>query len=207
MADAEADDGREDQRHECLCHAAAGVAPAAHRGIGGADHVRREHDRCVILRDHKTCADDADRQAEDQERGVGPGEGDAEHGDGTESEQQRVSEARAVFVAHGADGHAREDGDADRCNIDVRKLCHGQSVIALDDGHQRRHCEPGEEADEKRHPGEMEGLHLNRFQAEQIYPVCLLSNHDTASVFVAVLHGACEPRAGRTDASSRPHKN
>jgi hypothetical protein len=83
------------------------------------------------------------------------------------SQQAGVGLARAEAVAQRADDQAHEDGDGDGGDVDVGDLRHGEAELAFDDRHQRRAGEPGEEADEEGHPGQVEGAHLRRVKVEK----------------------------------------
>jgi hypothetical protein len=84
----------------------------------------------------------------------------------------KLAPTRAEAVAQRAYQQAHEDGDGDGRDIDVGDLRHRQVELAFDDRHQRRAGEPGEEADEEGHPGQVEGTHLRRTEGEKLYRIC-----------------------------------
>ncbi len=98
----------------------------------------------------------------------------AEHGKRAEDKQRRIDLARAVAVAHRADDEPYEDGRGDGGDVDIRDLIDGESELALDQRHQRRACEPREEADEERHPREVKSAHRHGAKAEEIDPGCFI---------------------------------
>ena len=157
LAETEARDAGDDERHDALGDAAARIAPAADGRVGGAHHVRREHHRRVILGDDEARADHADQQTEDQERRVVPSKGHAEHRDRAERQQDRVGDPRPVLVAHRSDDHAGQHGREYPGDRDVVDLVLGERQILCDDRHQGSRREPGEEADKEGEPGQVEG--------------------------------------------------
>jgi len=83
----------EDGGHEEVGDAAAGVAPAASEGVGGADDVLVEEARRPDLAGHEGAAEDADEEAdrvEPRDAGDGAGEGG---GDGAHEEAAGEGEA------------------------------------------------------------------------------------------------------------------
>jgi hypothetical protein len=160
------DHGSQHPRHHRLRHAAAGVTPAGRGGIGGADHVRREHHRGVVLRNDETRAGDADGQAKEQKRCIAVRKGDAEHRNRTQHQQPCVRAPRPEAIAQRPDDQPSKHGDRHRGDADVGELVLAEMELALDQRHQRRHREPGEKADEERQPAQMERPHLWRAQLE-----------------------------------------
>ncbi len=53
-----------DQRHNHISNTATQISPATGHSIGSAYNFFVKHDRRVILRNYKRCADDANRQSE-----------------------------------------------------------------------------------------------------------------------------------------------
>jgi hypothetical protein len=84
--------------------------------------------------------------------------------------ERAVRPPRADLVADPADDQAREDRHRDRRDDDVADLRLGEVELVAHHRHQRRDPEPGEEAEEERHPGGVERPHLWRPEREQRYP-------------------------------------
>ena len=163
----EEEDGGHDERHDELGDAAAEVAPAGGGGVGRADDVGGEHDRGVVLGDHEGCADHADQQAEDEECLVVLREADQHHGDCAEQQQGGVGAARSGAVQHPADRDAGDDGDGDGGDHGGEQLLGAEPEVFAHGGQQRRDAEPAEEAEEEGEPGEVEGAHVRRLEAEE----------------------------------------
>lgn len=160
-------DGREYQGHQRLGGAAAGVAPTCGRGVGGANDVGREHHAGVVLGDDEAGANRANQQSKEQEGFVRLRGGDAEHRYRAEQQQAGVGLARPITVAQRTDDQPHQDGHRDHRDVDIGDLVLGQAELALDHRHQRRAGKPSEKADEKRHPGEMEGAHRRAVEITQ----------------------------------------
>jgi len=174
LARAEREHAREQQRHEHLRGACPGIPPAGAGCVSRADHVWREHHRRVVLRNNEARTHRANTQAAQQEARVTAGERRAEHGKRAQEQQSRIDLARTVAVAHRADDEAHQDRRGDCGDVDIGDLVDGESELALDQRHQRGACEPREEADEERHPREMESTHGHGAQAEEIDPGCFV---------------------------------
>jgi hypothetical protein len=131
----------------------AGIAPAANCGIGGPDDIGGEHHGGVELRDDERRPDRANGEAKYQECFVGGGKGDPDDGGRAENEERGINQTGTIAVAKRSDHHTRDNCNAHGGNIDVGDLTGREFKFAFDDGHQRRHGEPGEKADEKGQPG------------------------------------------------------
>jgi hypothetical protein len=168
LLDAERHEREQDQWHDRLRRAATGIAPACGCGVRGADDVRREHGRCVELRDNERCADRTDAQAPEEKAFVALRERDGDDGNRAECEQPGVGETCAEAIAERTDQQPDEDRDADGSDVDVGDLVAREPEFIADHRHQRRNRKPGEEAHEESHPREVEASHRNRRETQQL---------------------------------------
>lgn len=126
------------------------------------------------LGDDEGGADRTDAQPEKQESFVALCQTDAHHGERTETEQPGVGAPRSEAIAERSDQQARHDRHTDGCDIEIGDLIPAQVQIRPDHRHQRGDREPGEEADEERHPCQMKDAHRQDRRVEQIDTGCFV---------------------------------
>ena len=119
--------------------------------------------------DDEGRADGANGQPEQQKGLEAVGEADQHDRKSAENHQARIGLSRSDPVAQGADEKPDEDGHRHRSDNGPTDIGFCKPQILPHHRHQRRDAEPAEEAQEKRHPRQMEGAHLNGLQAEQLY--------------------------------------
>mmetsp|Transcript_35195 Transcript_35195/g.69909 ORF Transcript_35195/g.69909 Transcript_35195/m.69909 type:complete len:548 (-) Transcript_35195:24-1667(-) len=164
--------GLEHQRHEQLRDAAARVAPPAADGLRLTDDVGGKHGRAPVLRGHKSGADDADEEPDDDEARGAVDERAQSSGDGAPEEDAGLQAARPVLVAHGADEEAREDGHEHGCDVGGPHVGISEAEIFFDHGHQRCQGEPAEEGHEEGEPRHVERDHVWACAGEDLHLRC-----------------------------------
>src|SRR5690606_34272519 len=108
------------------------------------------------------------------------GSGHTEHGDGAEQHQAGIGLARAEAVAQGPDYQTHHNGDGHSGNIDIGDLPGAEIEFTPNHRHQRGAGKPGKEADEERHPGEMEDAGLDQTQIQQLQAGSFIDVHGEA---------------------------
>ncbi len=135
LARPKADDDRQNQGHGHLFHAAAQVSPPGRRGVGRPHHVGGEHHRRVVLRDDKGRSNNADVQAEKQERLVAVRQPDGHDRNRPGYQQPRIRPPRPDAVAQPPNEQPRYDGHQHGGDDGVANLRLGESEVVTNNGH------------------------------------------------------------------------
>ena len=125
-----------DQRHDQLRGAAAHVAPARGKRVGGAHHLSVEHARAPELTRHEVGQRKANEQTDgDEAAGVGD-QGHAEHAGRGQHQCGGDAEARAKLVHEAAHEGTRRQCAAHRRDAGIPQLELVQVQVVPDDRYQ-----------------------------------------------------------------------
>ena len=137
------DEAVEDGGHDEVCHAAAGVTPAAGQGIGETDGVLVEEAGRPDLAGDEGAAEDADEEADGVEAVGAVDAAGAEGGDCAGDQAAREGVAGSEAVAAGACDETDQEGGAEAYDVAVEDLVGGEVDVFLDDvGEERWECVP-----------------------------------------------------------------